>query len=54
MVLFLKNKRFNVTLFLSDYQLRWRRLPIEERGGGDYKLRSALAAKQVWVAMITR
>ena len=42
------------TKFYCDYHLRWRRLPIEERGGGDYKLRSALAAKQVWVAMITR
>ena len=46
MVLFLKNKRFNLTLFLSDYQLRWWRLPIEERayrktrlGGGNYQLR---------------
>ena len=45
MVLFLKNKQFNVILFLSDYQLRWWRLPIEERacrktrlGGCDYQL----------------
>ena len=48
MVLFLRNKRFNVTLFLSDYQLRRWRLPIEERacrktrlGGGDYPLRTS-------------
>ena len=46
MVLFLRNKSFNVTIILSDYQLRWWRLPIEERacrktrlGGGDYQLR---------------
>ena len=43
MVLFLRNNQFNVTLILDDYQLRWWRLPIEERaclkthlGGGDY------------------
>ena len=46
MVLFLRIRLFIVTLFLSDYQLRWWRLPIEERacrktrlGGGDYQLR---------------
>ena len=38
MVLFLRNKRFNFMLF-------W--------GGGDYQLRSALAAKQIWVGVIT-
>jgi len=45
MVLFLRNNRFNVTLILAEYQLRWWRLPIEERacrkthlGGGDYSL----------------
>ena len=31
MVLFLRNKWFNVTLFLSDYLLRWWRILIEER-----------------------
>ena len=48
MVLFLRNNRFNVTLILADYQLRWWRLPIEERacrkthlGGGDYSLRNS-------------
>ena len=47
MVLFLRNKRFNVMLFWADYYLRWWRLPIEERacrktdlGGGDYYLRN--------------
>ena len=46
MVLFLRNNRFNVTLILDEYQLRWWRLLIEERtclkthlGGGDYSLR---------------
>ena len=45
MVLFLRNNRLNVTLILADYQLRWWRLPIEERAcrkkhlsGGDYSL----------------
>ena len=48
MVLFLRNNRFNVTLILADYQLRWWRLPIEERacrkthlGGSDYSLRNS-------------
>ena len=48
MVLFLRNKRFNVMLFWADYYLRWWRLPIEERacrktdlGGGDYYLRNS-------------
>jgi len=47
MVLFLRNTRFNVTLF-SDYQLKWWRLPFEKRthrktrfGGGDYQLRTS-------------
>ena len=31
MAIFLKNKRFNVNFFISDYQLRLWRLPIEER-----------------------
>ena len=46
MVLFVRNNRFNVTLFLADYQLRWWKLPIVERacckthlGGVDYSLR---------------
>ena len=38
-VLFLRNKRFNFMLFYADYYLRWWRLP--------------LAAKQIWVAVIT-
>ena len=48
MVLFLRNKRFNVMLFWADYYLRWWRLPIEERacrktdlGYGDYYLRNS-------------
>ena len=50
MVLFLRNKRFNVMLFLGWlYYLRWWRLPIEERacrktdllGGGDYYSRNS-------------
>ena len=47
MVLFLRNKRFNVLLFWTDYYIRWWRLPIEERpcrktdlGGSDYYLRN--------------
>ena len=42
-VLFLRNKRFNVNIFISDYKLRLWRLPIEERAchkthlsGSDY------------------
>ena len=42
MVLFKRNKRFNVTLFLTDYN--W---------GGYYQFRSAPAAKHIWVALIT-
>ena len=48
MVLFLRNKRFNVMLYWADYYLRWWRLPIEERacrktdlGGGDYYFRNS-------------
>ena len=48
MVLFLRNKRFNVMLFWAYYYLRWWRLPIEGRaccktdlGGGDYYLRNS-------------
>jgi len=44
MVLFQRNNRFNVTLILAEPN--W--------GGGDYQLRSALAAKHIWVAVITR
>ena len=44
MVLFLRNKRFTVMLFFGLITI-W--------GGGDYQLRSALAAKQIWVAVIT-
>ena len=29
--IFRRNKRFNVSIFISDYKLRWWRLPIEER-----------------------
>ena len=43
MVLFLRNKRFNLNIFIFDYKL----------GGEDYQLRSAHAAKHVWVAVIT-
>ena len=43
MVLFLRNKRFNVTLFFL----------ITNWGGGDYQLRSAHTAKHVRVAVIT-
>ena len=48
MVLFLRNKQFYATRFLSDYPLRWWRLRIEERAyrktrldGGDYQLRTS-------------
>ena len=48
MVLFLRNKRFNVMLFWADYYLRWWTSPIEERtcrktdlGGGEYYLRNS-------------
>ena len=61
MILFLRNKRFNVTLFLSDYQLRWWRLPIEERayrktrlGGGDYQLRTSALPPWLQVATTLR
>ena len=45
MVLFLRNKRFNVTLFFV-----W--LPIEVVENGDYQLKSMHAAKQITVAVI--
>ena len=48
MVLFLRNKRFNVMHILTDYYLRWWRLLFEERacrkidlGGGDYYLKNS-------------
>ena len=44
MVLFLRNNGFNVTLFCL----------ITNWGGGDYQLRSAHAAKHVWVAVIKK
>ena len=43
-----KSFRFKVMHFLSDYQLRWWRIPMEERacrktrlGGDDYPLRTS-------------
>ena len=44
MVLYLRNKRFNVTLFCL----------IAKGGGGDYQLRSLHADKHVLVAVITK
>ena len=44
-VLFLRKNRLNVTLTLAE---------ITNRGGGDYQFRRALAAKHIWVAVITR
>ena len=47
MVLFLRNKRFNVMLFLADNQLRWWRLPIEERACRKTHL-GVITIKEFW------